>query len=80
MSKEKLSNLLMAWLFANGHDIIDFQEGVGITSMHKSREWKFDLSGVYGGMHVKHKDMILYFYKDNKLLTQTDLNEFSTAQ
>lgn len=77
MSREKLSNLLMAWLFANGHDITEFNEGVGITSHHKGKVWRFDLSGGYGGLRVKYKDMILYFYKDNKLLTQTDLNEFT---
>jgi hypothetical protein len=80
MQGEKLSNLLMVWLFANGHDILDFKEGVGITTHHKGKQWKFDLSGHYGGIKVKYKDMILYFYKDNKLLTQTDLNEFSSAQ
>lgn len=67
----------MVWLFANGHDILDFQEGVGITSHHKGKKWMFDLSGHYGGLRVKYKDMILYFYDNNKLLTQTDLNEFT---
>ncbi len=67
----------MAWLFANGHDITEFNEGVGITSHHKGKVWRFDLSGGYGGLRVKYQDMILYFYKDNKLLTQTDLNEFT---
>lgn len=77
MQNEKLSNLLMVWLFANGHDILDFQEGVGITTRHKGKQWKFDLSGQYGGLRVKYKDMILYFYDNNKLITQTDLNEFT---
>lgn len=67
----------MVWLFANGHDILDFQEGVGITSHHKGKKWMFDLCGQYGGLRVKYKDMILYFYENNKLLTQTDLNEFT---
>lgn len=77
MELMRLSKLLMAWLFANGHEFIDVQEGIGMTTQKDGKIWKFDLSGNYGGMQVKFKNMVFYFYRDGKLLTQTDLNEFT---
>lgn len=77
MNRVSLSKLLYVWLFANGHEFLEFKEGVGITTRKDGKPWRFDLCGTYGGIVVKYRNKVFYFYKDGELITQTDLNEFA---
>ena len=76
MENTKVSRLLLAWLFTQGHKVEDYQEGEGLTTVIGGVEYKFDVSGGYGGYKVTYSSGTFSFYNGDELLKQTDLNEF----
>ena len=76
MENTKVSRLLLAWLFTQGHKVEDYQEGEGLTTVINDTEYKFDVSGEYGGYKVTYSSGTFSFYNGDELLKQTDLNEF----
>lgn len=54
----------------------DYQEGEGLTTVINGNEYKFDVSGGYGGYNVTYSSGTFSFYNGDELLKQTDLNEF----
>lgn len=77
MKPMKLSKLLLAWLYTHGHEISHYQPNVGVTTVYRGRQFKFDLCGQYGGYRVKYNNRILAFYENGQLLKQHDLDEFT---
>lgn len=76
MENTKVSKLLLAWLFTQGHKVEDYEEGEGLTTIINDNKYKFDISGEYGGYRVAYLSGTFSFYNGDELLKQTDLNEF----
>ena len=76
MTNTKLSKLLLLWLYSNGHKIIEYEEALGIRTRYKGKDFRFDISGTYGGYRVAYQSRVFKFYNSDKLVKITDLNEF----
>lgn len=76
MNNTKLSKLLLLWLYSNGHKIIKYEEAQGIRTRYKGQDFRFDISGSYGGYRVAYQSRVFKFYNADKLVKITDLNEF----
>ena len=76
MENTKVSKLLLGWLWTQGHKVKEYKEAEGITTVHGTDEYKFDVSGNYGGFRVKYTHNRFSFYDGDKKLKDTDLNEF----
>lgn len=76
MSNTKVSKLLLCWLWTQGHKIKEYKEAEGITTVYEKDEYKFDVSGNYGGYRVEYTHNTFAFYDGDRKLKDTDLNEF----
>lgn len=76
MTPTKTSKLLLAWLWSQGHKIDNYEKGKGITTTFGEKQYRFSLSNSYDGYNVVYNDNTFSFYDGDKLLKQTDLNEF----
>ena len=76
MDNTKVSKLLLAWLTSQGHTVIGYEEGKGLTSRYGKQEYSFDIDGSYGGYRVAYSSGIFAFYDGDKLIKETNLNEF----
>mgnify|MGYP000023302321 FL=1 len=75
MENTKVSKLLLVWLWTQGHKVKEYKEAEGITTVHDTDEYKFDVSGSYGGFRVEYTHNRFSFYDGDKKLKDTDLNE-----
>jgi len=67
----------MAWLYTQGHEVVDFSLGRGLTTSIGGKEYKFCFTDEYGGYKVGYSQGVFTFYNGDKLLKETNLNEFS---
>jgi len=77
MDNTKVSKLLLAWLWSQGHEIKEYEQGKGITTRHGGEEYRFSLNDSYSGYRVEYSGGTFSFYDTDTLIKQTDLNEFS---
>ena len=72
MNNTKLSKLLIAHLFANGHKVIKATEEM-VETVHEDKTWTFSTVRDGDGIYVEYLDGTLNFYKSGKFLTKTVL-------
>lgn len=76
MESTKVSKLLLAWLWTQGHKVKEYEEGKGISTAINGQDFRFDLCGTYGGYRVVYNNNLFSFYDGDTKLKDTDLNEF----
>lgn len=77
MDSTKVSKLLLAWLVTQGHEVIEYVEGTGITTRYGTAEYAFGIGDGYGDISVHYDLGKFSFYKGGALIKETNLNEFS---
>lgn len=70
----------MLWLFANGHKVQDYEEAQGITTIYGNKEFRFDISGSYGGYRVSYVHPVFKFYDGDTLIKITDLSQYEVQR
>jgi|TARA_B110000977_G_C11067029_1_gene488157 hypothetical protein len=76
MDNTKVSRLLMAWLYTQGHEVEEFIEGSGVATKFGKSHYRFDIDGNFGGYRTDYHQGKFSFYDGDKLLKETNLNEF----
>lgn len=76
MESTKVSKLLLAWLTTQGHEVQQYEEGRGITTRYRDEEYSFNIDGYHSGYRVTYASGVFAFYDGDKLLKETNLNEF----
>lgn len=76
MENTKVSKLLLAWLTTQGHQVIEYEEGKGLATRYGGEEYRFDIDGSYNGYRVTYASGVFAFFEGDKLLKETNLNEF----
>jgi len=76
MTNTKTSKLLLLWLYSIGHKLKNYEEAQGITTEFGGKEFRFDVSGLYGGYRVRYNHPEFKFYDGDTLIKITDLSEY----
>tara|TARA_R110000803_G_scaffold13153_3_gene37156 strand:+ start:5597 stop:5833 length:237 start_codon:yes stop_codon:yes gene_type:complete len=76
MTNTKTSKLLLLWLFSIGHKVNHYEEAKGITTIYGGKEFRFDISGSYGGYRVVYNHPEFKFYNGDTLIKITDLRQY----